>query len=69
MSGHGATGIIAAYPIPLAEAPDDTFVGVARPDDTVQVIPMWFDVDGETLRCTHTAYRAPSTATCTTTRR
>ena len=33
-------------------------LGTIRPDDTVQVNPMWFDFDGETLRFTHTTKRA-----------
>jgi PPOX class probable F420-dependent enzyme len=28
------------------------------PDDTVQVSPMWFEYDGETIRFTHTSTRA-----------
>ncbi|MGC5171030.1 PPOX class F420-dependent oxidoreductase [Microbacterium sp. DT81.1] len=32
-------------------------LGTIRPDDTVQVTPMWFEFDGENLRFTHTTYR------------
>jgi PPOX class probable F420-dependent enzyme len=33
-------------------------LGTIRPDDTVQVNPMWFEFDGESLRFTHTTRRA-----------
>jgi len=33
-------------------------LGTIRPDDTVQVSPMWFLYDGETIRFTHTTTRA-----------
>jgi PPOX class probable F420-dependent enzyme len=33
-------------------------LGTVRPDNTVQVNPMWFDFDGEHVRFTHTTYRA-----------
>lgn len=52
-----ATDIIPAHLIPLLEAPNYGFLGTIRPDDTVQVNPMWFDFDGEHLRFTHTTYR------------
>jgi PPOX class probable F420-dependent enzyme len=52
------TDIIPAELIPLLEAPNYGFLGTIRPDDTVQVNPMWFDFDGETLRFTHTTKRA-----------
>jgi PPOX class probable F420-dependent enzyme len=32
-------------------------LGTIRPDDTVQVNPMWFEFDGEHLRFTHTTGR------------
>src|SRR5580698_9710919 len=32
-------------------------LGTIRPDDTVQVNPMWFLFDGEQLRFTHTTKR------------
>ncbi|MDR7385332.1 PPOX class F420-dependent oxidoreductase [Promicromonospora iranensis] len=53
-----ATDVIPAHLIPLLEAPNYAFLGTIRPDDTVQVNPMWFDFDGETLRFTHTTKRA-----------
>jgi PPOX class probable F420-dependent enzyme len=33
-------------------------LGTIRPDDTVQVNPMWFEFDGERIRFTHTTKRA-----------
>jgi PPOX class probable F420-dependent enzyme len=33
-------------------------LGTIRPDNTVQVSPMWFLYDGDTLRFTHTTKRA-----------
>ena len=33
-------------------------LGTIRPDDTVQVSPMWFELHGDTLRFTHTTTRA-----------
>ena len=33
-------------------------LGTIRPDDTVQVNPMWFEFDGEFIRFTHTTKRA-----------
>jgi PPOX class probable F420-dependent enzyme len=33
-------------------------LGTIRPDNTVQVSPMWFLYDGETIRFTHTTKRA-----------
>ena len=53
-----ATDVIPAHLIRLLEAPSYAFLGTIRPDDTVQVNPMWFDFDGETLRFTHTTHRA-----------
>lgn len=32
-------------------------LGTIRPDDTVQVTPMWFEFDGEHVRFTHTTKR------------
>ena len=57
-SGMSATDVIPAHLIPLLEAPNYAFLGTIRPDDTVQVNPMWFAFDGETLRFTHTTTRA-----------
>lgn len=33
-------------------------LGTIRPDDTVQVNPMWFEYDGQHVRFTHTTTRA-----------
>ncbi|KAA9107621.1 PPOX class F420-dependent oxidoreductase [Microbacterium rhizomatis] len=41
----------------LLEAPNYGSLGTIRPDDTVQVTPMWFEFDGEHLRFTHTNKR------------
>ena len=51
------TTIPAAY-APLLERPIYGALGTIRPDDTVQVNPMWFEFDGENLRFTHTTKRA-----------
>ncbi len=42
----------------LLELPVYGHLGTIRPDDTVQVNPMWFEFDGEHLRFTHTTKRA-----------
>jgi PPOX class probable F420-dependent enzyme len=42
----------------LVDRPLFAALGTVRPDNTVQVNPMWFDFDGEHLRFTHTTYRA-----------
>lgn len=49
--------IPAAY-LPLLDLPLYGSLGTIRPDDTVQVNPMWFLFDGEHLRFTHTTTRA-----------
>jgi PPOX class probable F420-dependent enzyme len=41
----------------LVQRPLYASLGTVRPDNTVQVNPMWFDYDGETLRFTHTNRR------------
>lgn len=41
----------------LVERPLYGALGTIRPDNTVQVNPMWFDYDGEHLRFTHTNKR------------
>jgi len=41
----------------LLELPLYGHLGTIRPDDTVQVNPMWFEFDGERVRFTHTTYR------------
>lgn len=42
----------------LLEEPNFGSLGTIRPDDTVQVSPMWFQYDGEVIRFTHTTKRA-----------
>jgi PPOX class probable F420-dependent enzyme len=44
----------------LLDAPNFGTLGTIRPDDTVQVNPMWVDIDDDTgtLRFTHTTYRS-----------
>ena len=42
----------------LVDRPLFAALGTVRPDNTVQVNPMWFDYDGEHLLFTHTTYRA-----------
>lgn len=42
----------------LLERPLFGALGTVRPDDGVQVNPMWFEFDGETVRFTHTTKRA-----------
>lgn len=42
----------------LLEEPIFGSLGTIRPDDTVQVNPMWFEYDGEHVRFTHTSKRA-----------
>src|ERR1700759_1048835 len=42
---------------PLLERPLFGSLGTIRPDDTVQVNPMWFEYDGEHGRFTHTSKR------------
>jgi len=49
--------IIPAQLIPLLEAPNYGALGTIRPDDTVQVNPMWFEFDGDRIRFTHTTTR------------
>ena len=44
--------------LPLLERPLFGALGTIRPDDTVQVNPMWFEFDGTHLRFTHTTKRA-----------
>jgi PPOX class probable F420-dependent enzyme len=54
------TADIPADYIRLLEEPFYGSLGTIRPDDTVQVSPMWylFDPDTQTLRFTHTTKRA-----------
>jgi PPOX class probable F420-dependent enzyme len=42
---------------PLLDRPLFGALGTIRPDDTVQVNPMWFEYDGENVRFTHTNKR------------
>lgn len=42
----------------LLEQPHYGHLGTVRPDGTVQVNPMWFLREGDTLRFTHTTKRA-----------
>jgi PPOX class probable F420-dependent enzyme len=44
-------------PRELLERPLFAALGTIRPDDTVQVNPMWFEYDGEHVRFTHTNKR------------
>jgi PPOX class probable F420-dependent enzyme len=44
--------------VDLLERPIYGNLGTIRPDDTVQVNPMWFEFDGENIRFTHTTFRA-----------
>jgi len=41
----------------LLELPLYGHLGTIRPDDSVQVTPMWYEFDGEHLRFTHTSKR------------
>lgn len=41
----------------LLELPLYGHLGTIRPDNTVQVNPMWYEFDGERIRFTHTNYR------------
>src|SRR6478735_2234193 len=54
--------MLRTMPIPdhlraLLERPLFAALGTIRPDDTVQVNPMWFEYDGEHVRFTHTNKR------------
>lgn len=49
--------LIPASLLPLLEGPNYGHLGTIRPDDTVQVNPMWFLFDGESIRFTHTTTR------------
>ena len=44
--------------VDLLERPLFGNLGTIRPDDTVQVNPMWFEWDGEHVKFTHTTKRA-----------
>src|SRR3954454_19620088 len=43
--------------LPLLERPLYGSLGTIRPDDSVQVNPMWFEYDGKNVRFTHTNKR------------
>lgn len=49
--------IVPAAYRPLLDLPLYGHLGTIRPDDTVQVNPMWFEFDGEHVLFTHTNYR------------
>ena len=51
------TDVIPADLHHLLQQPVYAHLGTIRPDDTVQVNPMWFAFDGEHLRFTHTTKR------------
>ena len=52
------TDVIPQELLPLLEQPNYAYLGTIRPDDTVQVNPMWFQYDGENIKFTHTTKRA-----------
>jgi len=52
------TDLVPSEYAPLLEKPLYGHLGTIRPNDTVQVNPMWFFYDGENLRFTHTTKRA-----------
>jgi PPOX class probable F420-dependent enzyme len=52
------TSAIPADLVDLLERPLYASLGTVRPDNTVQVNPMWFEWDGSHIRFTHTSKRA-----------
>jgi PPOX class probable F420-dependent enzyme len=58
MTDTSAAAVIPAEYVRLLEEPIYASLGTIRPDDTVQVNPMWFEYDGEHIRFTHTTKRA-----------
>jgi PPOX class probable F420-dependent enzyme len=54
----GMSDVVPADLVHLLEQPNYGFLGTIRPDDTVQVNPMWFKFDGDVLRFTHTTKRS-----------
>lgn len=48
---------IPADHLDILENPNYGHLGTVRPDNTVQVNPMWFLYDGENIRFTHTTRR------------
>ena len=57
LASRGMTASIPSPLRPLLDRPLFASLGTIRPDDTVQVNPMWFEYDGEHLRFTHTNKR------------
>ncbi|WP_349898359.1 PPOX class F420-dependent oxidoreductase [Parafrigoribacterium soli] len=55
---ENSRAVIPADLADLLERPLFGTLGTIRPDNTVQVNPMWFQYDGEHLRFTHTTKRA-----------
>ena len=55
---NGEVSIIPSDYADLLDKPNYGHLGTVRPDDTVQVNPMWFLRDGDTIRFTHTTKRA-----------
>jgi PPOX class probable F420-dependent enzyme len=49
---------IPAKYVRLLVEPNFCSLGTIRPDNTVQVNPMWFEYDGDVIRFTHTTTRA-----------
>jgi len=52
------TSVIPAGYERLLLEPNFGHLGTVRPDNSVQVNPMWFEYDGEFIRFTHTSRRA-----------
>jgi hypothetical protein len=52
------TEIIPADRLDLLERPLYGSLGTIRPNDTVQVNPMWFELVGDQIHFTHTTFRA-----------
>ena len=52
------TDVVPADLIRLLELPLYGALGTIRPDGSVQVNPMWFELDGDTIKFTHTNKRA-----------
>jgi PPOX class probable F420-dependent enzyme len=52
------TATIPPAHVRFLEEPNYGHLGTIRPDNTVQVNPMWFEFDGEHLLFTHTTKRA-----------
>ncbi len=52
------TQTVSHHLLDLLDRPLYASLGTIRPDNTVQVNPMWFEFVGDTLRFTHTSRRA-----------